>query len=844
MNSTMRGSPAAAMLAAIDSGSQSEESKQQGHVWFALLVLGGALFLQQFVTLGKIKRALLERAPGDPVNTLSQKVGRLVLESWRAYTTPADLAIAAVILVAVGYLVWAEVKRGAFTTLLDRADSSNRVLFGFLALATAISTRCYLSPGQVFMGDSETHMLRSWMFAEHIRNLDAPVWTNAWYGGIPLLANYSPLYFITTALLTIALGDIHLATKLLLWGCHVASVFAMFWFLREVTRRNLPALVGALAYALTFLRLHILLYQGDLQLSVVFALLPLLLLLVERYFRIRTNARVTFVLTTVALAVLIVNHHGYAFFALVLLAVYLVARLAVTSGSLGGRFRILVMFGCAEVAALLITSFLWAPFMFAMAEHRGIGNSAFPILIPNLKGPIMLVKLLRWTLVGDGSSLGYLGLSILLLAVIGIVHGLKQRTPAVWGLASCALASLLMARNNVHYNIKNVDFFMIFICALPAWAVVALVDSKTRFLTVEAARKRWGARFPARVAAVCIGLMAVDLGPTTFQSVFRENYEFKQPMYQKTLALDGPYKVIERQVLVYDPNQPPTAHFDSNKLGIPSAYAPTQTPLGFFHEGAGRSFGYNVEIVKNLHRDLNESRFSELSATGLYLLGVKYVIFRDRYQWFTPSLDSSPLYSIKDGILQLSHATPLLLSRRVVSTSDISGYPSTDLIREGRFLEPATFDYSGRNFRELVEPLMATMHVDRTRGTADTLITRDGDLREELTPSQPLEAEIVDFSTDLKRVRVRYRSNVEAFGQLPYNFFPYLRVEVDGLPVKFYRSAMNQILLRVPAGEHVVAVRGINPPLLARLMWLGLAVLILVSLAPRRLFASVDRSPA
>ena len=112
--------------------------------------------------------------------------------------------------------------------------------------------------------------------------------------------------------------------------------------------------------------------------------------------------------------------------------------------------------------------------------------------------------------------------------------------------------SLLMVRNHLSYIIKNVDFFLIFVCALTAWAVIAVTDGAFSWTAFARARASLGGRFPARVAAVCIGLMAVDLGPTTFQSVFREHYGFKQPMYQRVLALDGPYKMIERQVLEDD----------------------------------------------------------------------------------------------------------------------------------------------------------------------------------------------------------------------------------------------------------------------------------------------------
>ena len=838
-----RDSIAAATFA---SSERTDDVHRFTRLWSALVVLGTGLFVQQFETLAKIKRVVLSRAPGDPVNDLGQKAGRLVLESWRVFTTPTDVAIAAVIVGAAGYVVWSEVKHGTVTALLQRAAGSNRLLAAFLMLVALIVTRSYLTPGQVFMGDAETHMLRSWMFAEHLRHLETPTWSNAWYGGFPLLANYGCLYFIATALVTLLLGDIHVATKLLLWTGHIVSVFAMFWFLREVTRQRLPALVGAVAYALSFHRLHILLYQGDLQLSIIFALYPLLLLLAERYIRIRTNARLTFVLVTAVHAALILNHHGYAFFGLVLFAIYLAARLAVTPAPLWERFKILALFGCAEVASLMVTAFLWAPFLFAMEEFRGQGsagqgNSAFAILLPNPASPILLLKLFRWSAVSDGTSVGYVGLSIGILAVIGAVYGVKRRLPVVVGLAVTAVTALAMVRNNVPYNIKNIDFFMMFVCALAAWAVIAISEQVTRFAAIERSRMRWGRAFPARVTTVCIALIVVDLGPTTFQSVFRENYEFKQPMYQQLLARDAGYKVIERQVLVYDPDKPPDAFFDSNKLGIPSAYAATQTPLGFFHEGAGRSFGYHAEIVKQMHRDLNQGRLSELSATGLYLLGVKDIIFRDRYQWFTPRLEPSPLYSVADDTLRLSYASPLLFAPKVIGIADVAGYPASDLIRERRYLEPETFDHSGRYYRELVVPLMASMKIDLPRGVADTLITRDNDLREDIQASEALRPEILDASTDLKRVTVRYRSNLDAFGQLPYNYFPYLQVEVDGRPAPFYRSAMNHILLRVPAGEHVVTVRGVIPPLQAQLLWASLAASLLVILLPRRLFSSVAR---
>jgi hypothetical protein len=814
-------------------------------LWVALGTLALALLANMFVTVRAVKAAILASAPNAPVASLGQNAWRVLLGSWQTVFGPADLAIGLVIGAALLYVVHAERKHAAATELLWRAERSNGVLFGLLTLLTLTIARLYASPGQVFMGDTETHLLRAWMFAEHFRHLDAPTWSNAWYGGFPLLAHYGPLYFIATALLTLATADIHVATKLLLWGCHVGSVFTMFWFLREATGRRLAALVGAIAFGLTFHRVHIILFQGDLQVAVVFLLLPVALSLSERFMRTRAHPRRTFVALALVLAATILNHHGYAFFALVFLGLYWIGRMAATREPLVQRARTVVVLGAAAGAALVMSAFLLVPFMLGMAEHRGMPNSAFPLLIPNPLGPIVLVKLFKWSALGDGGTIGYVGLSIGVMAVIGAAHGLRRRDPVVIGLTTAAVASLLMVHNRMSYNVKNIDFFTLFVSALSAWVIVAATAPGSRVWGAARGQARWGERFPARATAVAIGLLLLDLGLTTFQSPFRENYEFKEPVYEKLVAL-GPYKTLERQVLRHDPAQPPDAFFDRNKLGIPSSYVSVPSPLGFFHEGAGRSFAYSAEIVKQVHRDLNAGRLGHRSVEGLYVMGVRQVVFRDRYQWFTPALPESNDYSIRDGILRTAYATPLLVSTRVADAGGIAGLPDDAIVREGRYLEPETFDYSGRYYEQLVTPLLDRMQIDMTRGVAGELISRDArfHLDEAASGSEALRLRVTSYTADLKRVAVAYESNRGAAGQLPYTYFPYLRVTLDGAEVPFYRSAFNTILVQLPAGAHTVRIVGVAPPLQAAMLWLSLAALAVTLIVPGRLLSAVAGPPS
>jgi hypothetical protein len=328
--------------------------------------------------------------------------------------------------------------------------------------------------------------------------------------------------------------------------------------------------------------------------------------------------------------------------------------------------------------------------------------------------------------------------------------------------------------------------------------------------------------------------MLADLGLTTFQSPFRENYEFKQQMYERIAAL-GPYKTIERQVLRYDPARPPDAFFDRNKIGVPSAYAPVQSALGFFHEGAGRSFAFSAEITKQLHRDLNAGRLGGMTAEGLYVMGIRSVVFRDRYQWFTPALDPSPGFTWQNGILTTAHATPLLASTRVAAANTVPGFRD-GIVRDGKYLEGETFDYSGRYYAELVAPLLDAMGLDMERGVARQLVSDDPAIHGETGPLGALRVDVERFSVDLKRVSVAYRSSAEAFGQLPFTYFPYLEVGLDGAPVPFYRSAMNTILVRLPAGAHTVSILGVAPPLQYWMLWISLAALVVTMLVPSRVF--------
>ena len=52
---------------------------------------------------------------------------------------------------------------------------------------------------------------------------------------------------------------------------------------------------------------------------------------------------------------------------------------------------------------------------------------------------------------------------------------------------------------------------------------------------------------------------------------------------------------------------------------------------------------------------------------------------------------------------------------------------------------------------------------------------------------------------------------------------------------------MSEILVRLPAGNHVVTVHGVVPPMQKQMFWLSLVALLIVALIPARAFANVTR---
>jgi hypothetical protein len=810
-------------------------------VWTLLSLIATCLFTVQYSTLPRIKAFVLSSSFNDHTEVIRRNAVKLFVDHWATVLTPVDLFVICLLLFFALALVFFEIRSNTLSVFLSYLGSSPRALTLFLFLTSMVITRYYLNPGSVFMGDSETYTVRSWMVSEHLKHLQFPVWSNYWYGGFPLLEYYAPLLFVVVAVLHLVVQDIDIATKLLLWTSHVGSVFAMFYFLREVTRNDLSSLLGSVAYALMFHRIHIVLYQGDLHLALVFLLYPWIFLIAERYLNGRLPPRKALLSFSLAVAALVLTHHAYAFFGLVFVAVYLAVRVGTNGSGWADKFKTLGFFAFGGLWAFFCSAFSLLPFIMELGDVRGMPKIPFHLLLPteapSLKGLSTLAgTMVRWTPVGQVGNVTYVGISVMLLSLLSAGYAIVKRNGAGLGLVLCALLSFTTLKSDTMYNVKNFNFLVFFITVLTVYAPDALRSMLRRAGVDERLERRWGRLFEPKAVLALIALVLIDLGPTTFQSVYNERGDFKSAAYNGLSTLDRNYKVIERQSIHYDPKKSLRDNFDFSRLGIPSAYAPIQTPLGWFHEGSPKSISYNAELVKKLQRDLHQGSISDLSLKGLYLMGVKFVLFRDRYHYYTPPLQSNPRYVVKDLYVELKDVRPLLVSTKVMHVKDLPHYAADNIIERGAYFDREMYAFDSPHYEQVVRPLIDAMNIDLDRGTADYLILRDERMPQNgaFHGDKPA-VRLTDFSVAIDSVTLKYASSGDGFAKLPYSYFPYLDVRIDGKQAPYFQSAMRDIVVPIYPGEHTIRVVGRASPLSRWTFLFSLASIIVVFFCPSRI---------
>lgn len=765
-------------------------------VWLGVLAV--LLVVFQYVTLAKF----IVLQPGVAFSDIRSFVETLRRD---VPLDAFDAALGVSILVPIGYLLAAELRRGRLTDFLSWIFEDDRRTVIALAVSSLAAVRCYFAPGDLsWAGDAPQHISYVDITTEMLVDLRLPIWTN-WYGaGSPFLQFYGFLYFLVTGALNLLIRDVDLAGKLVLGLAHAASGLGVYAFVRVITRSRRAAFLAGLAYVLCFWHLQQVIVMGRHPVGLLYALLPWPYVFFERSLAERAWQR-TAVTGGLCHAALVFTHPGYGLYATGFLASYALLR-SLERQNRGDMFR-----GAAVVVVGLLVS---APHTLPMHLERATTKLSLGWSLASVDGPT-LPHLLGWSnykirVIPLPPELqhwngGYLGLTIVLIAIAGIgltVLSRRRTWPRFAALSACTTLACLLPFVSSTRLFQHVPL-------IPNLSGQRYLVFTVFFLSVSVGV---GARYlsasPFGAAAtrrftLLVGLLLLDLGPTTFQQPYRPPLPEPDPYPESARGeLKG-----HRNFLTLRTRNPYNAMVMS-QLGLrtPTARAPHPGDLlaqTYFVEPLEESFSLT------LPEKLEEVDWNQLSrfVTGFRMLNVRNV----------------HLHGAHEAVLEWN--SPVLVSPRTVVLPEPGRLSQEAIASEQQRLEiealqddPGNRDWVSR-FLSLIWILdRSTVDVDRASVPGIVLASGEADD----LGTQPA-CQVFEHKVWNDRVRIRALVTEACYARLAYAYFPYLRVTVDGHPVEPMVTAGRYVALRLSPGEHVIELQATLSPL-RKGLWLAFVV--------------------
>ncbi len=360
----------------------------------------------------------------------------------------------------------------------------------------------YFVPGHLLMGDLGTHITLVALRSAAILSGHDPNWTNWQDFGQPIPSYYSPTTFLPASWIALLVGDPTVATKIFLFLAHALSGLAAWWLARRLGARPMGAFIAAIGYAGSFAHLHLILHRGTVPQALTVALLPFAfgcLHLVLRERRFLSFAWGGLVLGSVAL---LVNYTPFGVVAGLCFVLY--AALWLFSGKT--PWSRLWPLASAGLLALALASVVLVPAMLAARDNPELSpQRLIDFVIPDATYFNHLLMWRAWRTNFGHDSSAYLGISLVVLAVVGAVAALRtagrERMTAA-GLCLILLLSLFLRGDYLRAIILTLMPLTILAGAGADW----LLD-----------------RFPNRhsLAAIIAGLLLLDLGSTAVQPLAR-----------------------------------------------------------------------------------------------------------------------------------------------------------------------------------------------------------------------------------------------------------------------------------------------------------------------------------
>ncbi len=782
-----------------------------------LLFWAGTCVCMQYVTVEKFAIFPPAKTYGTLVNFIGHAAQKISFDA-------LDAVLFALFLISTTLLLYNEWRRRVLSDFLQHCFASPTRTVLLLVFSLLVCIRFYFSGGELsWAADASHHIVTSWLAAEAIAAGEAPVWTFFMGTGSPYLQNYGFAFFYLVGLADLVFRDLSLSLKLTMAAGHLISGLGMYFLVTGICGSRRAGFVAGLGYALCFWHTQQVLIMGRLSLSLFYAVLPWAFHYVERVAASPRRMQAA-LLGAVCVALLNFTHPGYGTYAMALLACYSLVRLwscrqrPDTRAIVGAGFLFFLL-------GAVFSSYLNAGMFFERAltklhefnvDQSGVPDPTWRHLLgwSNLRFWLLPPQPYHW-------YGGYLGISLVLLTLGGGAVALRRRDGRP---ASCWVCLVLVALVIIAYrwpplaalplvhafNASRYLLFLSFFLALAAGAgAYHLLSHGPRTL----ARSRW--------YTILLLVLMIDLFPTTFvQPYCKADYSpcgsprdifdpvaaasapFSQrgelPSYQAQWIATG-LNIFRRQsCMLYDGATPIAEALHPGELRTLQSF--TQ-PFTDWAHGL-------LERMESPEQLTSHPQY-EFLREGLYLLNTRYLIVSSGQNRFA-------------SVLSLGHS-PIVVSGRLEGYDDSDTGPGAISARIGA--DPEMDEAMARALE-----IIARTGVQRPLGSlaCERILVRDLEGQRDLGTTP--EARVVSHVVRRQEVEMKVEVSADCYARLAYAYFPYLRVSVDGKPVRPLQTAGRFMALPLEAGVHEIAIEARLSPLRRGLLALS-AVSLVMALA-------------
>jgi hypothetical protein len=766
-------------------GQTSQERRQVLSVLIAMaavLVLGSIL---DFVLMNHYKNAALG-AMGDLIidNLPQSNVMRAVLSSFGWLDA---LVIGGFFLILV-WLIVEQVRRRTFSVFCSWILGAElRTRLAILGM-TLLLLKPILAPGQPYFQDAPSHVSRAWFaYVNFIQGYVFPTFNNYYHAGFAMFSHYGFLFSILAGGLNLLVRNIYASVKIIMILLGAADAFLFYALGKQITNDRASGLLLSLAITGSNILLYNIMWTGVLFYPLVVAGSGLLLLSYERFLAGAWPWYRAVFMTAVSANILIATHLGYAAQVFLFFVVYAIARLLAEKPESWKRF--VGWAGASLAMALVLSAFVVLP---TFLDIRDVNfYKAFPYSDP---GTYQFWRQGLWQMLVPHpyymNYLDYLGLALLGIAVwlaIAAVRRPDRRLAA--HIATIASVVVVMG-----YSRNSVILLM---------AIALFVCQGFGILTAGRDEKR------AVFGVMALLLLTDSLLFNNFNT-YRDG-AFEDRLYNKLAQEPWGTKLgVVKANTLHGGNKQDNNVYISPWLKV-TGHLVVQ-PNAIMLEANKQALYQFMATHDLLGLDMLNGRITVPTLQALDLVGVRYLTFHTADSYYLPPIasDGPVIRNASGPWIELPGTFPMLFSEHVTSISDLAAKDPVLAYRPQFEAEDVSHDRAPLHYRnragDYLHRLVALMAPSLQEPTAEQFVLRVP-VNQDMSSPGPASLQVTSLFVDAQKVVADFITTRPGFVRIPFGWFPWHTIRLDGAPATAYPDAMNMICVRVDAaGSHRLQV--------------------------------------